>query len=140
MFKRHLALAAAAALFTIIPLFAQTAQNYDTKIEAISSINWITKEFVTNISLDANKANIQMPSGKKVASTYIKSKMLPLIQPPLLSLFENSENDLSEAVINEDLTLDQVYTFIMGGHKTPDVFSKDLKYLNTTNTTNINDL
>jgi outer membrane protein OmpA-like peptidoglycan-associated protein len=140
MFKRHLALAAAAALFTIIPLFAQTAQNYDTKIEAISSINWITKEFVTNISLDANKANIQMPSGKKVASTYIKSKMLPLIQPPLLSLFENSENDLSEAVINEDLTLDQVYTFIMSGHKTPDVFSKDLKYLNTTNTTNVNDI
>ena len=43
MFKRHLALAAAAALFTITPLFAQTAQNYDTKIEAISSINWITK-------------------------------------------------------------------------------------------------
>ena len=127
-------------LCSIIPLFAQTAQNYDTKIEAISSINWITKEFVTNISLDANKANIQMPSGKKVASTYIKSKMLPLIQPPLLSLFENSENDLSEAVINEDLTLDQVYTFIMGGHKTPDVFSKDLKYLNTTNTTNVNDI
>lgn len=121
-------------------LFAQTKTDYDTKIEAISSINWITKQFVTNISLDTNKADIQMPSGKKVASTYIKSKMLPLIQPPLLSLFENSENDLSEAVINEDLSLDQVYHFIMGGHKTPDVFSKDLKYLNTTNTTNINDI
>ena len=121
-------------------IFAQTTQNYDTKIEAISSVNWITKEFVTNISLDTKKANIQMPSGKKVASTYIKSKMLPLIQPPLLSLFENSENDLSEAVINEDLSLEQVYKFIMAGHKTPDVFSKDLKYLNTTNTTNINDI
>ena len=120
--------------------FAQIKQQADTKIEAISSINWITKEFVTNISLDTIKADIQMPSGKKVASTYIKSKMLPLIQPPLLSLFENSENDLSESVINEDLTLDQVYSFIMGGHKTPDIFSKDLKYLNTTNTTNINDI
>lgn len=131
---------AGALVFSILPIFAQTTQQYDTKIEAISSINWITKEFVTNISLDANKADIQMPSGKKVASTYIKSKMLPLIQPPLLSLFENSENDLSESVIHEDLSLDQVYRFIMGGHKTPDVFSKDLKYLNTTNTTNINDL
>ncbi len=140
--KRHLTKAAAIILgaFISIPLFAQSTQNYDTKIEAISSINWITKEFVTNIALDANKANIQMPSGKKVASTYIKSKMLPLIQPPLLSLFENSENDLSEAVINDSLSLDQVYHFIMGGHKTPDVFSKDLKYLNTTNTTNINDI
>ena len=121
-------------------IFAQKTQQYDTKIEAVSSINWITKEFVTNIALDANKANIQMPSGKKVASTYIKSKMLPLIQPPLLSLFENSENDLSEAIINDSLSLDQVYHFIMGGHKTPDVFSKDLKYLNTTNTTNINEI
>ena len=120
--------------------FSQTAQNYDTKIEAVSSINWITRDFVTNIALDAKKADIQMPSGKKVASTYIKSKLLPLIQPPLLSLFENSENDLSEAVINENLTLDQVYHFIMGGHKTPDVFSKDLNYLNTTNTMNVNDI
>lgn len=139
MSKRHLA-AALVAFFTIISLSAQTIQQFDTKIEATSSINWITKEFITNISLDTKKADIQMPSGKKVASTYIKSKMLPLIQPPLLSLFENSENDLSEAVINEDLSLDQVYSFIMGGHKTPDIFSKDLKYLNTTNTTNINDL
>lgn len=120
--------------------FSQPAQNYDTKIEAVSSINWITRDFVTNIALDAKKADIQMPSGKKVASTYIKSKLLPLIQPPLLSLFENSENDLSEAVINENLTLDQVYHFIMGGHKTPDVFSKDLNYLNTTNTMNVNDI
>lgn len=120
--------------------FSQTAQNYDTKIEAVSSINWITRDFVTNIALDAKKADIQMPSGKKVASTYIKSKLIPLIQPPLLSLFENSENDLSEAVINENLTLDQVYHFIMGGHKTPDVFSKDLNYLNTTNTMNVNDI
>ncbi len=126
------------SIFTF--LFAETTQQYDTKIEAVSSINWITKEFVTNISLDTNKTNIQMPSGKKVASTYIKSKMLPLIQPPLLSLFENSENDLSEAVINEALSLDQVYSFIMGGHKTPDIFSKDLNYLNTTNTANVNDI
>ncbi len=89
-----------AAALLAAPLYAESTQQYDTKIEAISSINWITKEFVTNISLDANKANIQMPSGKKVASTYIKSKMLPLIQRPLLSLFEKSEDDLSESVIN----------------------------------------
>ena len=97
--KKFCYLILTATVFSAV--FAQTTQNYDTKIEAISSINWISKEFVTNIALDANKANIQMPSGKKVASTYIKSKMIPLIQPPLLSLFENSENDLSEAIIKE---------------------------------------
>ncbi len=138
MHKRHV-LICISWLF-LIPLFAQNPQQDDTKIEAISSINWITREFVTKIALDTKKSEIQMPSGKKIASTYIKSKMLPLIQPPLLSLFENSENDLSETVIQENLTLDQVYHFIMGGHKTPDVFSKDLNYLNTTNTVNANDL
>ena len=121
-------------------LFAQSIQQDDTKIEATSSINWITREFVTKIALDTKKSDIQMPSGKKIASNYIKSKMIPLIQPPLLSLFENSENDLSEAVINEFLTLDQVYHFITGGHKTPDVFSKDLNYLKTTNTANVTEL
>lgn len=139
MDKRHFL----TAIFTVllfIPLSAQTAKKSDTKIEAISSVNWITKEFTTNISLDTKKTEISMPSGKKIASNYIKSKMVPLIQPPLLSLFENSESDLSEAVINDFLTLDQVYHFIMGGHKTPDVFSKDLNYLKTTNKNNLTDL
>ena len=70
--SKTLSALAGVILLTVTPLIAQTTQQYDTKIEAISSINWITKEFVTNISLDANKANIQMPSGKKVASAYIK--------------------------------------------------------------------
>jgi len=121
-------------------LFAEDSKSYETKIEAISSINWITREFHTGISLDTKKTDIRMPSGKKIASTYIKAKMIPLIQPPLLSLFENSENDLSESVINDLLSLDQIYHFIMGGHKTPDVFSKDLNYLKTTNTTNVTEL
>ena len=139
MERRHFFGIFFASLF-IIPIFAQANKKNDTKIEAISSVNWITKEFTTNISLDTRKAEISMPSGKKIASNYIKSKMVPLIQPPLLSLFENSENDISEAVINDFLTLDQVYHFILGGHKTPDVFSKDLNYLNTTNKNNLTDL
>ena len=138
MERRHFFGIFFASLF-IIPIFAQANKKNDTKIEAISSVNWITKEFTTNISLDTRKAEISMPSGKKIASNYIKSKMVPLIQPPLLSLFENSENDISEAVINDFLTLDQVYHFILGGHKTPDVFSKDLNYLNTTNKNNLTD-
>lgn len=128
------------ALGLLLPLFAETEKKNETKIEATSSVNWITKEFSTKIALDTKKAEISMPSGKKIASNYIKSKMVPLIQPPLLSLFENSESDLSEAVINDFLTLNQVYHFIMGGHKTPDVFSKDLNFLNTTNKTNLTDL
>jgi len=112
----------------------------ETTVEAVNSINWITREFKTNISLDTKKANLQMPSGKKTASNSILQKMTPLTQPALLSVFEDSNNNLSDMVIEQKLTLDQVYDFIMSGYKTPDVFSKDIKYLNTTNTLNINEI
>jgi len=126
-------------IFIILMIFISTifAQQKQTSVEAISSINWITREFKTNIKLDTKKANIQMPSGKKSASTYISAKMPPLIQPPLLSLFEDSENALANCVIQEELTIDKIHMIIMGGYKTPDVFSKDMKYLDTTNTINI---
>lgn len=125
---------------TLLLLCTNIFANPNTTVEAVSSVNWITREFKTDISLDTKKAKLQMPSGKKTASSQIKSKMPPLIQPALLSLFENCEKNLSDTVIAEDLTLDQVYNFIMGGYKTPDVFTKDMAYLNTTNTVNIKDL
>lgn len=109
-------------------------------VEAISSINWITREFKTNISLDTKKANLQMPSGKKTASNNIIQKMPPLIQPALLSIYEDSNYNLSDMVIENRLSLDKVYDFIMNGYKTPDAFSKDIKYLNTTNTLQINEI
>lgn len=112
----------------------------EPSVEAVSSINWITREFTTELSMDTKKAGLEMPSGKKSASRQIKSKMPPLIQGPLLSLFEDSEKNLSDMVIEEQLSLDQVYHFIMGGYKTPDVFSQDLKFLKTKNTVNTNNL
>lgn len=131
------------SLLVFLILFAASAvfaENKNTSVEAISSINWITREFKTDISLNTEKANLQMPSGKKTASFQIKSKMPPLIQPALLSLFENSEKNLSDTVIADELSLDQVYNFIMGGYKTPDVFTKDMAFLRTTNTVNVKDL
>lgn len=113
------------------------ADNKIPSVEAVSSINWITREFKTKISLDTEKAKIKMPSGKKTASTQIKAKMPPLIQPALLSLFENNNKRLSDTVIADELTLDQVYNFIMSGYKTPDVFTKDMYYLQTTNTLDV---
>lgn len=112
----------------------------ETTVEAVNSINWITREFKTNISLDTKKASLQMPSGKKTASNIIIQKMPPLTQPALLSVFEDSNKNLSDMVIEQKLTLDEVYDFIMSGYKTPDVFSQDIKYLKTTNSLNINDI
>lgn len=125
----------------LIIITSATAQKKDTSyVEAKSSINWITREFKTNLALDVKKSNLQMPSGKKTASNQIKAKMPPLIQAPLLSLFSDSNNNLSDMVIADYITLDQVHHFIMNGYKTPDVFSKDLVSLNTTNTLQVNEI
>jgi len=132
--KKLLFTICALSLASGILLFA----NDNTTIESKSSVNWITKKFTSELSLDVEKANIIMPSGKKTASARIKSKMPQMIQPPLLSLFTDSNSTLSDMVIAEKITLDQVYTFIMSGYKTPDVFTSNAKYLHTTNTLNIN--
>ena len=117
------------------------AEEYpEPTVTATSSINWITRNFSTKLSLNTKQADLQMPTGKKTASNIIKTQMPVLIQSPLLSLFDSSNQTIEDQVIHENLTLEQVYNFIMGGKKTPDVFTQDLKFLNTQNTININEL
>ena len=81
-------------------------------VSAKSRINWVTRVFTTDLSYDCKSADLQMPSGKKAASSKITLKMSQLIQPSLLSLFEDSKHTLSDMVVMEQLTLDQVYYFI----------------------------
>lgn len=136
MNKKFLTTALISTIFTVSSIFAQVPGN----MESTSSINWITRKFVSKISLDTEKAKIQMPSGKKLASGYIKTRMPQLIQPPLLSLFVDSARSLGDYVFSEQVTTDQIYNFILSGYKTPDVFTNYTKKLNTTNTLNVNDI
>lgn len=109
-------------------------------ITSTSSINWVTRKFVSNISMDTKKAQLVMPSGKKQASANILMKMPQLIQDPLLYLYADNGKHLAEYVLNESLTLPQVQSFIQNGYKTPDVFTSNAATLNTTNTLNIDNL
>ena len=109
----------------------------EPSLESTSEINWITRRFTSNLSLDTKKAGLEMPSGKKKASALIKSKMSQLIQPPLLALYTDSSSTLEDFVIDEELSLDDVYHFIMNGYKTPDVFTNDASLLYSTNTLEI---
>lgn len=111
-----------------------------TSLESTSEINWITRAFTSNLTLDIQKAGLEMPSGKKKASSIIKSKMPQLIQPPLLSLYADSTSTLEDLVIAENITLDDVYQFILNGYKTPDVFTPDASRLYCTNTLNVDNL
>ena len=106
----------------------------EPSLESTSEINWITRRFTSNLTLDTKKAGLEMPSGKKKASALIKSKMPQLIQPPLLALYTDSTSTLEDFIIDEELSLDDVYHFIMNGYKTPDVFTPDASNLYSTNT------
>lgn len=121
--------------------FAQhNFSEHDGVVSAKSRINWVNREFVTDLSFDCKTSNLTMPSGKKAASSKISGKMCQLIQPSLLSLYDDSKYTLSDMVVSGQLSLDQVYHFIKGGYKTPDVFSKDLTTLDSINTLNVNNL
>ena len=114
-----------------------SAFSAEPSLESTSEINWITRRFTSNLTLDTQKAGLEMPSGKKKASALIKSKMSQLIQPPLLALYTDSTNTLEDYVIAENLSLDDIYSFIMNGYKTPDVFTHDATTLYSTNTLEI---
>lgn len=109
-------------------------------IESTSNMNWVTRKFVSNITMDTKKAQITMPSGKKQASSAILMKMPQLIQDPLLYLYADSNRHLAEYVINESITLPQVQAFIQSGYKTPDVFNSSANALKTTNTLDIDNI
>ena len=131
---KTVAIASSCLFFSLIsaPLFAA-----EPSVESTSEINWITRRFTSNLSLDTKKAGLKMPSGKKKASALIKSKMPQLIQPPLLSLYTDSANTLEDTVIADNLSLDDVYLFITNGYKTPDVFTPDAASLYSTNTLDV---
>lgn len=106
-------------------------------IESKSSVNWVTRQFVSQITMDTKKAELVMPSGKKQATAAIKMNLPQLVQDPLLFLYADSTKRLTEYVISKNITLPQVQDFIQNGYKTPEVFSSNGVYLNTTNTLNL---
>lgn len=138
--KKILFKTAVISLYLIISAGPGSLFAAEPSLESTSEINWITRRFTSNLSLDTNKAGLEMPAGKKKASALIKSKMPQLIQPPLLALYTDSSSTLEDFVINEELSLDDVYHFIMNGYKTPDVFTPDAASLYSTNTLEVDKL
>lgn len=110
---------------------------FSQTIESVSEIDWTTKTFTSNITLDTVKSGIKMPSGKKTAATQIKTKTPELIQRPLLTLFVNNRDCLGDEVISNAITLDDIAGVIEEGKTTPEIFSHDTKKLTTTNTLNV---
>lgn len=131
--KKSLFLTLSLSIFALFPLNAK-----DSNIQSVSKVDWITKTFESNVTLDAEKSGLIMPAGKKTASVNIKNKMPELIQRPLLTLFLDNRSSLGDEVMSDRIKLDDILEIIEGGHKTPDIFTHDAKLLTTTNTISLN--
>lgn len=129
----------------ICMLFIQTAvASVSLSAESVTSsssyVDWIKKQFRSDITLDTQKAGITMPSGKNSAAELISMKLPILIKDPFLSLNVDSENSLGNLVLDETLTLEQITNIIEAGNRTPDVFAADGVTLKTTNTIRLNNI
>ena len=93
----------------ILPLYANSTP---VQLEAKSKINWIKKEFTSNINLDIDKTNIAFPQGKNVVLNKIQQKLPLLIKDPLLTINVDSENKLLDVILDQELSYKQVENII----------------------------
>lgn len=126
-------------LFCVLPLLFCAALSAQT-IESVSEIDWTTKTFTSNITLDTVSAGLIMPSGKKTATMLLRTKTPELIQRPLLTLFVDNRETLGDQVVLNNITLDYIAQVIEDGKTTPEILSHDTKKLKTTNTLNIDSI
>ena len=116
------------------PIFSQGA------VSSKSRVNWITKDFSSELFLDMKTAGLHMPSGKNTATGMIKLKMPSLLKNPILSLYVDSMNYLEDHVDDETITLEQMARIIENGKRTPELFSHDGKTLSTTHTISLDSI
>lgn len=124
------------------PIYNSSDLNSGKKntITSESMIDWSNSVFVSNVTLDTEKAGISMPSGKKSATNTINTELPVLIKDPLLSLYVNNRQQLGDLVLEDTVTLEQLTQIIDEGKKTPGVFTNGTLSLKTTHEINLLDI
>jgi len=131
--------AAATILFTcMLPAAAEPGQHMT--MTSSSKINWITKQFISSVALDTQKAGFVFPSGRNPAAVRMHMKLPLLIKDSLLSLYVDNKSQLGDFVLDNTITLEQITDIIEAGKMTPDIFSEDGISLSTVNTVQINEI
>lgn len=113
------------SFFGLNSVFSQTIKNSNKKetISSESRIDWTKNLFVSDVKLNTEKAEINMPSGKKAADALISRELPVLIKDPLLSTYVNSSQTLGDLVLDDNITLEQLTQIIEDGRSTPPVFA-----------------
>lgn len=123
-------------------LFSQTfdGQKKDAPMSSLSYVNWVDRNFDSKITLDIQKAQIKMPSGKNAALLRINNRLPNLIKDPLLTLYVNSENQLGDMILENDIVLKDIVEVIDNSQKTLGYFKDDTTLFNTNSSVKLDDL
>ena len=114
------------ALFAaaFITVFSASSQSGKT-ISSESSIDWTTKTFYSELSLISVTGEVN-PSARAGMVNQITTRMPSLIKDPLLSLYVDSANRLSDIVLENTITLEELTEIINNGYSRPAVFTPDM--------------
>lgn len=106
-------------------------------LESTSQVNWITKEFKSNISIDVDKAGIAMPSGKTTAINVINTRVPDLIKDPLLTLNVDADRKLGDLILEHQITYHDLTDIITSSSCTMGYFKQDSSTFTTNHTINL---
>lgn len=119
-------------VFTTASLLAASAAfSQASLLESKSRINWITRNFKSNITLDVDKANINMPSGKSIATNMINTRVADMIKDPLLTVNVDSSRKLGDLILEQKITYHDLTEVITSSSCTIGYFKKDSSLFTT---------
>lgn len=109
-------------------------------ISSTSIVDWTKSEFVSDVFLDTEKAGIEMPAGKKTATSLVSKQIPVLIKDQLLSLNVSSTEQLGDFVLGGAITLEQLTDLIEAGKSSPGIFTDGSLTMKTTHTFDLRNL
>ena len=140
MKKSFLRIFTAGTILTLGALQATAQADAHMTMVSSSRVNWVTRQFISSVSLDTKKAGIELPSGRNTAAVRMHMKLPLLIKDPLLSLCIDNSRQLGDFILDNTLTFEKITDIIEAGRMTPNVFAEDGSTLSTVNTVNMNEI
>ena len=109
-------------LLTVFFIFSPLSIHGEQVLNSTSSMDWTNYSFNSSVTLNLEKAGINMPSGKMSAINKINMELPDLIKDPLLTLTVDSNTQLGDLVLNDSITLEQISAITNQSKKTPAIF------------------
>lgn len=118
-------------LLTVFFIFSSLSIHSEKFLNSTSSMDWTNYSFNSSVTLNLEKAGINMPSGKMSAINKINMDLPDLIKDPLLTLTVDSNTQLGDLVLNDSITLEQISAVTNQSKKTPAIFVSSRNMLKT---------